>query len=79
MGAQGDRIGGEGDAAPREMRTSPLWGLRLSGPTYLHDGRARSIAEAVERHDGQGARARDAYIRLAPGKKAALVAFLKTL
>ncbi|HTV25378.1 MAG TPA: di-heme oxidoredictase family protein [Polyangiaceae bacterium] len=79
MGAQGDRIGGEGDAAPREMRTAPLWGLRLSGPTYLHDGRARSLAEAVERHDGQGARSRDEYIRLPPEKKAALVAFLQTL
>jgi CxxC motif-containing protein (DUF1111 family) len=79
MGALGDRIGGEGDAAPREMRTAPLWGLRLSGASYLHDGRARSIAEAVERHDGQGRRSRDNYVKLPPDKKAALLAFLQTL
>jgi CxxC motif-containing protein (DUF1111 family) len=79
MGALGDRIAGEGDAAPREMRTAPLWGLRLGGPTYLHNGRARSIAEAVERHDGQARRSRDAYVRLSVEKKAALLAFLQTL
>lgn len=79
MGALGDRVGGEGDAAPREMRTTPLWGLRLAAPSYLHDGRARSIAEAVERHDGQASRSRDAYVRLPAERKAALLAFLQTL
>jgi CxxC motif-containing protein (DUF1111 family) len=79
MGALGDRIGGEGDAAPREMRTAPLWGLRLAGASYLHDGRARSIAEAIERHDGQARRSRDGYVKLPPEKKAALLAFLQTL
>lgn len=79
MGAMGDRVGGEGDAAPTEMRTAPLWGLRLTGEGYLHDGRARSVAEAVERHGGQGAPSRDAYVRLAPPRKAALMAFLRTL
>jgi CxxC motif-containing protein (DUF1111 family) len=79
MGALGDRIGGEGVATPREMRTAPLWGLRLAGANYLHDGRARSIAEAVERHDGQGRRSRDDYVALSPEKKAALLAFLQTL
>lgn len=79
MGALGDRIGGEGDAGPREMRTAPLWGLRLGGPTYLHHGRARSIAEAIERHDGQGRHSRDRYIQLSAEKKAALLAFLQTL
>jgi CxxC motif-containing protein (DUF1111 family) len=79
MGALGDRIGGEGEATPREMRTAPLWGLRLAGANYLHDGRARSIAEAIERHDGQGRRSRDDYVALSPEKKAALLAFLQTL
>jgi CxxC motif-containing protein (DUF1111 family) len=79
MGALGDRVGGEGDAAPREMRTAPLWGLRLGGPTYLHNGRARSLAEAIERHDGQGRRSRDGYVQLSAEKKAALVAFLQSL
>lgn len=79
MGALGDRVGGEGEAAPREMRTAPLWGLHLAGENYLHDGRARSIAEAVERHDGQGRRSRDGYVELSAEKKAALIAFLQTL
>jgi CxxC motif-containing protein (DUF1111 family) len=79
MGALGDRIGGEGEATPREMRTAPLWGLRLAGASYLHDGRARSIAEAIERHDGQARRSRNDYVSLSPAKKAALLAFLRTL
>jgi CxxC motif-containing protein (DUF1111 family) len=79
MGALGDRIGGEGEATPREMRTAPLWGLRLAGASYLHDGRARSIAEAIERHDGQARRSRNDYVSLSPARKAALLAFLRTL
>jgi CxxC motif-containing protein (DUF1111 family) len=79
MGSIGDFIGAEGDAAPREMRTAPLWGLRLAGPRYLHDSRARSVGEAIERHDGQGAPSRSAYVKLSTKEKAALIAFLQTL
>jgi CxxC motif-containing protein (DUF1111 family) len=79
MGALGDGIA-EGDAGPREMRTAPLWGLHLGGGgRLLHDGRARSFAEAIQRHDGQGARSRDAFGRASEAEQHALVAFLETL
>jgi len=62
------------------MRTAPLWGGHLAGGTrLLHDGRARSFAQAVELHDGQGAAARDAFAALSAAERAQLVAFLATL
>ena len=48
----------EGRASGREWRTAPLWGIGMtqtvSGHTYfLHDGRARSLLEAVLWHGGE--------------------------
>ena len=77
MGTLGDGIA-QGRARGREMRTAPLWGLRLL-TTYLHDGRARTIEEAILAHDGQGRRARDQFERLSPTAKSQLLAFLRTL
>jgi CxxC motif-containing protein (DUF1111 family) len=58
--------GSDGTADSREWRTPPLWGLglleRVNGHTLLlHDGRARSVAEAVLWHDGEGREAREAF------------------
>jgi CxxC motif-containing protein (DUF1111 family) len=79
MGALGDGIA-EGDAQPREMRTAPLWGGRLSGSRrLLHDGRARSFEEAIEQHDGQGAASRELYRASSPRERERLAAFLSTL
>jgi CxxC motif-containing protein (DUF1111 family) len=77
MGALGDGIQ-QGDAGAREMRTAPLWGLRLLG-TLLHDGRAHSIEEAILAHDGQGRGARDRYAALGRARRAKLLAFMRTL
>jgi CxxC motif-containing protein (DUF1111 family) len=77
MGALGDGIE-QGLASGAEMRTAPLWGLHLL-TTYIHDGRARTLDEAILAHDGQGRGARDRYAALSARKKAALVAFLTTL
>jgi CxxC motif-containing protein (DUF1111 family) len=77
MGSLGDGIE-QGNATGREMRTAPLWGLRIV-TTYLHDGRAHSIEEAILAHDGQGRRARDRFARLDARRKAKLIAFLRTL
>jgi CxxC motif-containing protein (DUF1111 family) len=80
MGARADGIGSDGDAAPREMRTAPLWGLRLQNPErFLHDGRARSLEDAIRQHAGQGRGARDAFEALATERRAELVAFLRAL
>jgi CxxC motif-containing protein (DUF1111 family) len=79
MGALGDGIA-EGDAAPREMRTAPLWGGHLYGGTrLLHDGRARSFEAAITAHDGQGAAARQAFAVLGEADRKALIAFLSRL
>jgi CxxC motif-containing protein (DUF1111 family) len=80
MGSLADQIGSDGDAKPSEMRTAPLWGGHLAGGTrLLHDGRARSFAQAIEQHDGQGAAARDAFAALSAAQRAQLLAFLATL
>jgi CxxC motif-containing protein (DUF1111 family) len=80
MGALADGVV-EGDATPREIRTAPLWGGRLAGstPRLLHDGRARSFADAIAQHDGQGAAARRAFEASGERKRRALLAFLATL
>ncbi len=46
----------EGSADGREWKTAPLVGLRFL-PSYLHDGRARTIADAIEMHGGDGSEA----------------------
>jgi CxxC motif-containing protein (DUF1111 family) len=74
----------DGDATGREWRTPPLWGLGLietvNGHTrLLHDGRARSIEEAVLWHGGEAQRARDAYVAMPAAERAALLAFLRSL
>jgi CxxC motif-containing protein (DUF1111 family) len=79
MGENGDGIA-EGGAGPREMRTAPLWGLRLTGDRRLwHDGRAGSFEAAIERHAGQGASARAAFRALSERERQQLLAFLTTL
>ena len=79
MGALGDGIV-EGDAGPLEMRTAPLWGMRLAGSArLLHDGRARSFSEAIALHDGQGASARRAFEAASERTRRELLAFLSTL
>jgi CxxC motif-containing protein (DUF1111 family) len=71
-------------AAGAEWRTPPLWGIGLTQlvqpmATYLHDGRARTFAEAILWHGGEGQAAREAF-RTAPRlDREALLAFLRTL
>jgi len=73
-----------GEASGREWKTPPLWGLGLmhdvSGHTrYLHDGRARSLEEAVLWHAGEALDSRDAYLALGATERAAVIAFLEDL
>ncbi len=71
-------------ATGSEWRTPPLWGIGLtkqvSGHTYfLHDGRARSILEAVLWHGGEAQSQRDAVIQLDVQDRDALIAYLESL
>lgn len=77
MGTLGDGIE-EGTATGREMRTAPLWGLRVV-TALLHDGRARTIEDAIAAHDGQGRASRDRFNSLDVTDRARLLAFLRSL
>ena len=68
----------------REWRTQPLWGVGLLEKTtgtayYLHDGRARTLEEAVLWHDGEAAKARQQFLQLSKGDRENLLSFLKSL
>ena len=73
-----------GDAGPSEWRTPPLWGVGLfetvNGHTrYLHDGRARDLAEAVLWHGGEADSAREAFRQADATDRGDLLAFLRSL
>jgi CxxC motif-containing protein (DUF1111 family) len=74
----------EGRASGREWRTPPLWGIGLtaavSGHTqFLHDGRARTLLEALLWHGGEAQAARDGVVALPAADRDALIAFLESL
>ena len=77
MGNLNDGISQNG-ASGQEMRTAPLWGARVR-TSFLHDGRARTLPEAILAHDGQGRAARDRFAALDERAQAQLVAFLDSL
>jgi CxxC motif-containing protein (DUF1111 family) len=59
----------EGIAGPSEWRTSPLWGLMYVPyvnlhTCFMHDGRARSLDEAILWHFGEGKVSRDAFLAM---------------
>lgn len=71
-------------AEASEWRTPPLWGIGLqeevSGEArFLHDGRARSVNEAVLWHDGEAAGPRQGYEALSGEEREALVRFVEDL
>ena len=68
----------QGAASAREIRTAPLWGLRVER-TFLHDGRAQTIEAAIAAHDGQGRAARDRFNALNAADRGRLLAFLRSL
>jgi CxxC motif-containing protein (DUF1111 family) len=72
-------------ASGREWRTTPLWGLGVTATilgerqTYLHDGRARTIEEAVLWHGGEAEASKQRYTALPKEERDALLAFLRSL
>ena len=75
----------EGSAHTAEWKTPPLWGLGLSknsqGGQYflLHDGRARTIEEAILLHGGEGNQSRNNFQQLNAEQKSQLIKFLESL
>ncbi len=74
----------EGDANGREWRTQPLWGVGLAKTvdaraTFLHDGRARTVLEAILWHGGEAQAARDRVVGMTPAQRADLIRFVESL
>jgi CxxC motif-containing protein (DUF1111 family) len=75
----GDNIGNPGDsrATTQLIRTAPLWGLHHR-VTFLHDGRATSIEQAISFHGVQAAPSRDAFNRLSAADRNAMLAAMRS-
>ncbi|WP_249297215.1 di-heme oxidoredictase family protein [Pseudoalteromonas phenolica] len=74
----------EGDASGTEWKTPALWGLGLvqtvtPKATFLHDGRARTLSEAILWHGGEAESAKQAYLKMDKPARDALLAFLNSL
>lgn len=74
----------EARATGTEWRTAPLWGIGLTEQvsghsTFLHDGRARSLLEAILWHGGEAQAARDRVVDMAAADRAALIRYLESL
>lgn len=68
----------------REWRTPPLWGIGLTKAvsgheSYLHDGRARNLQEAILWHGGEAEHSRHLYVNLSKKDRQAVLAFLRDL
>ncbi|WP_340150883.1 di-heme oxidoredictase family protein [uncultured Sneathiella sp.] len=71
-------------ATGREWRTAPLWGIGLvqsvnKHSRFLHDGRARSIEEAILWHGGEAENAKESFRNMEISKRMQLLAFLNSL
>ncbi|MDJ0635274.1 MAG: di-heme oxidoredictase family protein [Xenococcaceae cyanobacterium MO_188.B29] len=71
-------------ATGTEWRTPPLWGIGLTHTvlpysSFLHDGRARTLEEAILWHGGEAEASREAFRNLSADNRAALVKFLRSL
>lgn len=71
-------------ATGRQWRTMPLWGIGLFSktngiPYYLHDGRARTMTEAILWHGGEAEKSKEAFVKLPRSERRALVKFLESL
>ncbi len=67
-----------------EWRTPPLWGIGLSkkvngAQNFLHDGRARTVEEAILWHGGEAEAAMQAFSRLSREERSSLIKFVNSL
>lgn len=74
----------DGLASGVEWRTPPLWGIGLTkivngNEFYMHDGRARTLEEAILWHGGEAEKSREYYKNLSVENRKALIRFLNSL
>lgn len=81
MGSALDDGVGEPGVKPQEWRTAPLIDghVRKKERRFLHDGSAATVAEAVAKHGGEGARSRDLFNALTPDDRQRLVDYVSGL
>ncbi|MFT7620048.1 MAG: hypothetical protein ACI97A_003705 [Planctomycetota bacterium] len=73
--ALAESFGAPNDA---EFTTARLWGIADTSP-YMHDGRALSLAEAIDMHGGEAAQVRTNFTSLSSTDQVLLLAFLRSL
>ncbi len=73
-------------ASGSEWRTPPLWGIGLvslvnnnNGMFLMHDGRARTIKEAILWHGGEAQKSKEAFMKLSKTDIDALIKFVNDL
>lgn len=75
----------EFSALGNEWRTAPLWGNKINKLTnkdearLLHDGRAKTLEEAILWHGGEAQKSKDAFLNLEKSKRDKLIKFLEEL
>ncbi|EMJ87096.1 di-heme oxidoredictase family protein [Leptospira meyeri] len=74
----------DGEATETEWRTAPLWGIGLLGTVngktrYLHDGRAKTLDEAILWHGGEAEKSKKYFLALNVSERASLIRFLLSL
>jgi CxxC motif-containing protein (DUF1111 family) len=72
------------EATGSEWRTAALWGLGLQKTVskhtnFLHDGRARSIEEAILWHGGEAEKSKNSFMNLKKSERASLLKFIDSL
>ena len=61
-----------------KLRTAALWGLRMR-PRYMHDLKSLTLADAIERHQGEADHVERRFDKLTPTEKQQLFTFLNSL
>jgi CxxC motif-containing protein (DUF1111 family) len=74
----------EYSATGNEWRTPPLWGIGLQKKIlgeqrFLHDGRARTLDEAILWHGGEGEKAKTQFIQLSQIQRKQLLGFISAI
>jgi len=74
----------QGDASGTEWKTPALWGIGLvqtvnPKASFLHDGRASTIEEAILWHDGEAASRKAAFMALSQPERQQLIDFVESL
>ncbi len=67
-----------GSPIDAEFTTARLWGIADTAP-YLHDGRALSLAEAIDMHGGEAAQVRANFTALSSNSQQLVLSFLRSL